>query len=171
MSRQRRFGLLAPLEERILGVMLLRPEQSWYRSELARELELPASSLQRPLAALAGAGVIRELHRKGNRIYYQADTEHPLFPELRSMIAKTSGLVDVLKEALKGVVKDGAYSGLVESIGDGLVTQRVNRDGTVVRHDESKLSDKVTAGEAVDIRYRDGVGEVKGPAKELGVGR
>jgi hypothetical protein len=61
--------------------------------------------------------------------------------------------------------------GLVASVGDGLVTQRVNREGAVVRHDESKLSDQVAAGEVVDIRYRDGVGEVNGPAKALGLGR
>jgi predicted nucleotidyltransferase len=100
MARQRRARLLAPLQERILAIVLLRPEREWYRSELARELGVGASSLQRPLAALAASGIVR-VRQDGNRVYYRAETESPLFPELRGLLAKTSGLVDVLKEALK----------------------------------------------------------------------
>ena len=82
--------------------MLLWPEREWYRSELARELGVPASSLQRPLGALVESGVLRG-RQDGNRVYYQADASNPVFPELRGLLAKTSGLVDVLREALASV--------------------------------------------------------------------
>lgn len=117
------------------------------------------------------------MHSSGRRDEYMAAAPDPevRFEWLAGAMAKFQDMpYGELKAAIceaMGVVKDGAYSGLVASIGDGLVTQRVNREGAVVRHDESKLSDQVAAGEVVDIRYRDGVGEVKGPAKELGVGR
>jgi predicted nucleotidyltransferase len=100
MMRQPRNRLLGQLEERVLGVLLLRPERAWYRSELARELGVPPSSLQRLLARLVKSGILRT-HVDGNRRYYQADTENPVFPELRGLLAKTSGLVDVLREALE----------------------------------------------------------------------
>jgi predicted nucleotidyltransferase len=36
--------------------------------------------------------------------YYQANTDSPVFAELRGLILKTAGLVDVLAEALKPLV-------------------------------------------------------------------
>ncbi len=35
--------------------------------------------------------------------YYQANVESPLFPELRGLLLKTAGLIDVLADALKPV--------------------------------------------------------------------
>ncbi len=45
----------------------------------------------------------RELVKKrksGNRLYYRANPEHPLYQEIHNLVLKTSGLVDVFKEAL-----------------------------------------------------------------------
>jgi uncharacterized protein len=36
--------------------------------------------------------------RNGNRLYYRANQEHQLYPDIRSMVLKTSGLGDYLKE-------------------------------------------------------------------------
>jgi len=49
------------------------------------------------------------------------------------------------------------------------VTQRINREGDVVRHSTAALSAKVEIGEVVDIGYKDGVGVVEG--KGVGVDR
>ena len=38
----------------------------------------------------------------GNRPYYRANDAHPLYPAIRSLVLKTSGLTDVLHEALSG---------------------------------------------------------------------
>ena len=38
--------------------------------------------------------------RDGNRLYYRANTENPLFPEIRNLVLKTAGLVEVIKSAL-----------------------------------------------------------------------
>ena len=34
-------------------------------------------------------------------MYYRAKTENPLYPEIRNLVLKTSGLADVLKSALR----------------------------------------------------------------------
>ncbi len=39
--------------------------------------------------------------KDSNRVYYRAKTENPLYPEIRNLVLKTSGLSDVLKSALK----------------------------------------------------------------------
>ena len=39
--------------------------------------------------------------RDGNRLYYRANTDHPLYPDIRSIVLKTVGLVEILREALE----------------------------------------------------------------------
>ncbi len=38
--------------------------------------------------------------RDGNRLYYSANQNHPIFPEIQALVIKTVGLLDVLKGAL-----------------------------------------------------------------------
>jgi DNA-binding transcriptional ArsR family regulator len=102
VARHSQTGLFAPIQERILALMLLHPRHEWYRSELARELEVAPSSLQRPLAGLMGAGIVAS-HPDGNRTYYAVDASHPALPELRGLLAKTSGVAGLLRKQLAGV--------------------------------------------------------------------
>jgi predicted nucleotidyltransferase len=39
--------------------------------------------------------------KESNRVYYRAKTENPLYPEIRNLVLKTSGLADVLRVALR----------------------------------------------------------------------
>jgi hypothetical protein len=41
-----------------------------------------------------------ENRRDGNRAYFSANREHPLFIDIHNLVIKTAGLVDVLKNAL-----------------------------------------------------------------------
>jgi predicted nucleotidyltransferase len=75
------------------------------------------STLQRDLAKLTAAGVLK-MSRNGNRAYFQADESCPIFSELRSLLLKTAGLVDVLHEqlaALGGQIRLAAVYGSVAS--------------------------------------------------------
>ncbi len=100
----RRLGSLNALfpktRQGILAALLIQPEKAWYVSELARRLGVPSSSLQRELKDLAEAGIL-SMRRQGRMAYYQANSDSPLFPELRGLFLKTVGLVDVLAEALR----------------------------------------------------------------------
>jgi DNA-binding transcriptional ArsR family regulator len=78
----------------------VRPEKAWYVSELARRMGVPPSSLQRELRDLADAGILKT-HRQGRMVYYQANGDSPFFSDLRGLLLKTAGLVDVLADALK----------------------------------------------------------------------
>src|ERR1700683_1963747 len=93
-------ALLPKTRQGILAAMLVRPEKTWYVSELARRMGVPSSSLQRELKDLTSAGILKT-HRQGRMVYYQANTESPVFPDLRGLLLKTAGLVDVLAGALK----------------------------------------------------------------------
>src|ERR1700719_1596792 len=84
----------------VLSATLLQPEHWWFLTELARYLEVTPSSLQRELDSLVHAGVL--LRRKdGRRSYFKANAESPVYPELRSLMNKTTGIVPSLRDALK----------------------------------------------------------------------
>ncbi|HJV75097.1 MAG TPA: DNA cytosine methyltransferase [Noviherbaspirillum sp.] len=65
------------------------------------------------------------------------------------------------------VVNQGAYSGMVLSVADGIATQKVNRAGETVRHEIVRLSQEVKPGEVVDIQYKNGVGQVAAKSRGL----
>ncbi|MBI5836350.1 MAG: helix-turn-helix domain-containing protein [Candidatus Eisenbacteria bacterium] len=91
--------LMARTRQQLLSAILMHPDRWWYRSELAARFGVRPSTLQRPLGALVEAGILKT-RRDGNRLYFQADADSPLYPELRGLVAKTAGLVDVLRGAL-----------------------------------------------------------------------
>ena len=74
-------------------------------SDLAQRLGVPPSSLQRELLALTQAGIWSE-RRTANRVYYQTNAAFPLLPELQSLFAKTVGLAEQVKDALKPFWED-----------------------------------------------------------------
>ena len=93
-------ALLPKSRQGILAALLGQPEKTWYVSEIARRMGVPSSSLQRELQNLTQVGILKT-HRQGRMAYYQANKESPVFAELRGLLLKTVGLVDVLADALK----------------------------------------------------------------------
>ena len=87
----------------ILAATLLHPDRWWYLSDLARHLGVRHSSLQRELATLVNAEILRQ-RRDGNRIYFQPNPGCPFLAELQGLMMKTVGLVDVLREVLEPFV-------------------------------------------------------------------
>ena len=92
--------LFGTYRRRILGLLLLHPEQSFYVREIMRLTGVPSGSLHRELTALAAAGLLTR-STSGNQVRYQADRTCPLFDELASMFRKTAGLADVIRDALE----------------------------------------------------------------------
>jgi uncharacterized protein len=90
--------LSKPVQE-ILTALLLEREEPWYFRDLAKRLNRTPSTLQRPLDSLVRAGIIKKW-TDGNRAYFAADIQCPFLSDLRGLLAKTVGLVDVLREAL-----------------------------------------------------------------------
>ena len=87
-------------KQQVLSATLLQPERRWYLLELARHLGVRPSNLQRELRVLSAAGILKR-DQNGNRVYFQADAACPIFEELAKILAKTVGIVDVLREVLE----------------------------------------------------------------------
>ncbi|MEI8371781.1 MAG: hypothetical protein WCJ35_02990 [Planctomycetota bacterium] len=81
----------------LLAATVLQPDRWWYLSDLAKHLRRRPSSLQTPLFSLVSAGILSR-RKEGNRVYFQANLDCPFLPELQGLMAKTVGLVEVLRE-------------------------------------------------------------------------
>ncbi|HAG75064.1 MAG TPA: DNA polymerase subunit beta [Thauera sp.] len=98
-------GLLFPNQyrRRVLGLLLMRPEQQIHLRELARVIGAAPGTLKKELDALCDAGLLRA-ERVGNQVRFCANTAHPVFPELQALIRKTIGLADALRLSLAPLV-------------------------------------------------------------------
>lgn len=93
-------SLLFPeYRRRVLGLLLLRPEEALHGREIARRTGLPAGTITRELTKLAQVGLLKR-EKRGNQQVYSADTQALIYPEMASILRKTSGLADVLVQAL-----------------------------------------------------------------------
>jgi predicted nucleotidyltransferase len=70
------------------------------------------------------------VRRDGNRTYYRPNRIHPLYPEIRSLVLKTSGLGDVLRQALAGLQVSVSF--VFGSVAEGIETPESDVDLMVV---------------------------------------
>ncbi len=83
----------------ILGLLYGHPDEAYYLRQLVRSAGLGLGAAQREVKRLAEAGIIRRTVR-GHLVYYQANPECPLFGELKSLVVKTAGAADLLRDGL-----------------------------------------------------------------------
>jgi predicted nucleotidyltransferase len=83
----------------LLGWLLGHPDEAFFLRQLARQTNLSPGSVQRELKALVDAGLVSRT-TEGRQVYFQADRQSPVFPELQSLFVKTAGVADVLRDAL-----------------------------------------------------------------------
>jgi DNA-binding transcriptional ArsR family regulator len=91
--------LFGKTRKRVLGLLLGHPDESFYVRDIVRRSGAAQGAIARELDALLGAGLLRR-HEDGRNVYYQADKQAPIFPELERLVAKTIALSDAIREAL-----------------------------------------------------------------------
>lgn len=116
---------------RLLGLLYMRPEQSFHVREIARITGLDAGNAHRTLKRMASAGLVTST-RVGNQVRYQADRTCPIFEELSGIVRKTSGLADVLREALVPFGERIAVAFVFGSVAKGEAGPRSDIDLMVV---------------------------------------
>jgi len=73
--------------------------------EIERQSGLTVGTVRQELQRLTKLGLIAA-RKDGNRLCYSANRDHPLYPDIRNLVLKTTGMVEVLRHALrdKGIV-------------------------------------------------------------------
>ncbi len=92
-------ALLGQTRAAVLALLYGNPDLELYLSEIVRTVGAGTGAVQRELARLTTAGLLRRTVR-GKQVYFQANLESPVFPEVRGLIVKTVGAVGVLRDAL-----------------------------------------------------------------------
>ena len=118
-------ALFGKARRELLSILFSHPDEQFYLRQLERCTTVGIGAIQRELKNLTTAGIIRRALR-GNQVYFQAEKTCPIFPEIRRLIAKTSGVADILREAM---------SGLSDKIELAFIY------GSVARGEEKKASD------------------------------
>ncbi|MBO9645489.1 MAG: transcriptional regulator [Pseudacidovorax sp.] len=96
-------ALFPKVRQRVLAVLFGNPARSFYANEVISLAGSGSGAVQRELADLSQAGLL-SVTRQGNQKHYQANADSPVFAELRGLVLKTSGLVEVLRTALLPLV-------------------------------------------------------------------
>jgi len=89
---------------KILMRFFFNPETRAYLRELAKEFNVSTNAVREELNQLTKTNLLKS-ERNGRSVYYQANTGHALFPELKSMVSKVMGI-------------DQVIDGLVSRLGD-----------------------------------------------------
>jgi uncharacterized protein len=84
----------------VLALLYGRADQSFYTREIAREVGASVGAIQRELENLSKVGLILR-KSVGNQVFYQANRDMPIFPEMRGLINKTIGIFGILGSALR----------------------------------------------------------------------
>ncbi len=88
----------------ILMRLFLNPDQQAYLRELSKEFSASPSVIKEELKNMSKVGLLSQ-KKNGRQIMYRANTSHPLFPELHSMVRKALGMDRILDSILNRLGK------------------------------------------------------------------
>ncbi len=87
---------------KLLVKFLTHPGERFYLSQLIRDLGITSSAAQKELARLAESGLLLT-EREGNLRFYEVNTAHPIYRELKGIVYKTEGLGSAVADCLAQV--------------------------------------------------------------------
>ena len=89
---------------KLLMRFFFNPQTQSYLRELAKEFNVSTNSVREELNQLTRTKLLKS-QKKGRQVLYAANTKHPLFSDLKSMVAKVMGI-------------DLVIDGIVNRLGD-----------------------------------------------------
>jgi len=85
---------------KLLIRFFFNPQAKSYLRELAKEFNVSTNSVREELNQLTRTELLTS-KKSGRQVHYMANQEHPLFPELKSMVSKVMGIDQVLDSIVK----------------------------------------------------------------------
>lgn len=92
-------SLFGKTRQALVALLYARADEEHLQENLIRFAGLGRGTVQRELEFLARAGVVHRTLR-GRQVYFQANADSPIYPELRGLVVKTIGVADALRAAL-----------------------------------------------------------------------
>ena len=111
-------ALFSSAQQPILACLFGRPEQWFHIKELIRLTNLGSATVHRELNRLEKGGLI-ETRRIANLKQVRAYVGSPIFEELRLIVVKTFGVLEVLREALSPLASEIKLAFVYGSVAQG----------------------------------------------------
>jgi DNA-binding transcriptional ArsR family regulator len=92
-----KYLFVSETRRKLVDTFFYFPENMFYVRELVRKIDEEINSVRHQLENLKKAGLISS-ERRGNRLYYSANTQAPIFNDMLVLAHKTTGLGLALQE-------------------------------------------------------------------------
>lgn len=119
------------LRAKVLGWLFSHPDERYFVRQLTALLKEDSTNISRELARLEKMGILVST-QVGRQKHYQANKKCAIFDELRGLAVKTTGLTDVLREALAPIVDQIASAFVYGSMASDEATAASDVDLLVV---------------------------------------
>jgi predicted nucleotidyltransferase/predicted transcriptional regulator len=93
-------ALFSATQRRVLGLLFGQPERSFFATEIIARVGAGSGAVQRELKKLSDSG-LATVSQQGNQKHYQANSAAPIYAELCTLIKKTVGMADPIRNALE----------------------------------------------------------------------
>jgi len=118
---------------KLLIRFFFNPETKSYLRELAKEFDISTNSIREELNQLTSTNLLKS-EKSGRQVHYMANKEHPIFPELKSMVSKVMGIDQVIDGIVERLVDlecayliddyaEGKDSGIIDLVLIGNIDQ------------------------------------------------
>jgi predicted DNA-binding protein YlxM (UPF0122 family) len=118
--------------------LFFNPATRAYLRELAKEFDVSTNAVREELNQLKQTQLLKT-QKSGRQIFYMANTDHSLFPELKSMVSKVMGI-------------DQVIDGIVNRLGD---LERAYLTGDYAEGKDTGIIDLVLVGEIDQYHLND----------------
>jgi predicted nucleotidyltransferase len=123
---------------KLLIRFFFNPMTRSYLRELAKEFDVSTNAVREELNQLTKTNLLKS-EKNGRNIYYAANPDHPLYPELKSMVSKVMGL-------------DQVIDGIVRRLGD---LERAYLIGDYAEGKDTGIIDLILVGNINDHHLAD----------------
>jgi predicted nucleotidyltransferase len=145
-------ALFSKVQQRVLALIFIHPERSFYTSEIVRSVHSGVGAVERELSKLERSGLV-SVERIGNQKHYRANPAAPIFEELRGLVEKTIGLAEPIRQSLRPYSDAIKSAFIYGSVAKGTDTAHSDIDLMVIG-DNLNYSDLYTAAHAAESRLR-----------------
>lgn len=127
-------ALFSNVQQRVLALIFGHPERSFYTSEIVRNVRSGTGAVERELSRLERSGLV-STERIGNQKHYRANRASPIFEELHSLVMKTVGLTEPLRQCLAAYADKIKAAFVYGSVAKGTDTASSDIDLMVIGDD------------------------------------
>jgi hypothetical protein len=102
---------------KLLVRLFFNPATRSYLRELAKEFDVSTNAVREELNQLKKTKLLKS-EKSGRQVFYRANTEHSLFPELKSMVSKVMG-IDQVVDGIVSRLGDLQFAYLIDDYAEG----------------------------------------------------